>query len=320
MIDDILGVSKCSDGSIELNSIINVKVESKKLRLSQSKCFKLHISKSSKVCPVKLKAHQEEISQAKKAPYLGDVLNEEGTLGDTIVDRKNKSIGRINQISSILSSISLGFYYVDIALVLRESMLINGIITNAEVWYNVNEEHYKILEAADKDLFRNIFNAHSKTASELFYLETGKIPIRFVISKRRFGYLWQILTRSDEELIKKIYQTQSLIVTKGDWYQMIQNLKQKFGISSSDEEISKMSKNKFKSLVEKKVNEFAFKYLKDIAARHSKSLKILEESSRLKTLKKKNYLQENNFSKVDTQLLFELRTRMLDVKTNFGEM
>ena len=94
----------------------------------------------------------------------------------------------------------------------------------------------------------------------------------------------------------------------------------KFGISSSDEEISKISKNKFKSLVEKKVNEFAFKYLKDIAARHSKSLKILEESSRLKTLKKKNYLQENNFSKVDTQLLFELRTRILDVKTNFGEI
>ena len=74
-------------------------------------------------------------------------------------------------------------------------MLINGIITNAEVWYNVNEEHYKILEAADKDLFRNIFNAHSKTASELFYLETGKIPIRFVISKR-FGYLSILYTQT----------------------------------------------------------------------------------------------------------------------------
>ena len=84
------------------------------------------------------------MSEVSKAKYLGDILNEEGNIDDTIEDRKNKSIGRINQITSILSSISLGFFYMDIGLVFRESMLINGILTNSEVWYNVGEDHFFI--------------------------------------------------------------------------------------------------------------------------------------------------------------------------------
>jgi hypothetical protein len=45
MIDDVLGISKCGEKSIELNSIVNVKIESKKMRLSDTKCFKILISR-----------------------------------------------------------------------------------------------------------------------------------------------------------------------------------------------------------------------------------------------------------------------------------
>ena len=140
---------------------------------------------------------------------------------------------------------------MDIALVLRESMLLKGILTKSEVWYNVKDEHIKVLESADLDLMRKIMDAHSKTASELFFLETGKIPIKFVISKRRLNYLWQILTRTNDELIKKVYTTQKLHTTKGDWFEMIQNEKAKYAINLTDEEISKMSKSRFKSLADK---------------------------------------------------------------------
>jgi hypothetical protein len=320
MIDDVLGIAKCSDESIELNSIINDKIEAKKLRLSETKCYKIHVSKKPNECQTKLKAHDSVMKDVKKAAYLGDILNEEGNINDTISDRKNKSIGRINQITSMLSSVSLGFFYMDIALVFREAMLINAIITNSEVWYNVHEEHFKILESADNDVMRKIFDAHSKTACELFYLETGKVPIKFVIAKRRLNYLWQILTRKEDELIKKVYKIQEVKTTKGDWFSMIQSEKKKYEIDISDAEIATMSRYKFKTLVEKKVNNFVFSFLKGVASKHSKSTMILEESESVKTLKRKAYLQDNIFSKCDQQLLFKLRTKMLDVKTNFGEL
>jgi hypothetical protein len=50
MIDDVIGLSACGDDSIELNSIINAKIEMKKLRLSEEKCYKIHICKKTDEC------------------------------------------------------------------------------------------------------------------------------------------------------------------------------------------------------------------------------------------------------------------------------
>ena len=81
-----------------------------------------------------------------------------------------------------------------------------------------------------------------------------------------------------------------------------------------------MSKNKFKVMIERKVNTFAFKCLKVKASSHSKSQKILAEVENRIIVKRKAYLRENILTKNDCQLLFELRSKMLDVKTNFSNM
>ena len=320
MVDDLIGITTCSDEAVKLNSIINVKIESKKLRFSDTKCFKLHISKKHSKCSIQLKAHDKDIKEVKSATYLGDILNEEGTIDDTIASRKDKSIGKNSQISSILSGMTFGMYFMDVALILRESMLLNGILTNSEVWYGVKEEHLTALESADNDLMRKIFNAHSKTATELFFIETAKLPIRFVVSKRRLMYLWNILKQNENELIRKVFNVQKLVQTKGDWFQMINKEREKYDITESDEEISKMSKYRFKRIVDKKVNSFAFLYLKEKASTHEKSLKILKTIETQSSSKRQPYLKGNMFNKSDCQLLFKLRSKMLDVKTNFSNL
>ena len=45
MVDDIMGITSCGAQAIELNAIINSKIESKKLRLSSDKCYKITWSK-----------------------------------------------------------------------------------------------------------------------------------------------------------------------------------------------------------------------------------------------------------------------------------
>jgi hypothetical protein len=90
---------------------------------------------------------------------------------------------------------------------------------------------------------KKIFNAHTKIASELFFLETGKIPFRFVIYKRRLMYLWHILTINENELIYKVYSVQKLQTTKGDWFKIIQKTKDFFSIEKSYEEIKEMKKD-----------------------------------------------------------------------------
>ena len=147
---------------------------------------------------------------------------------------------------------------------------------------------------------RKIFNAHSKTASELFYLETGKIPLRFVVYKRRLMYLWQILTRNDGELIHKVYSVQRLQTTRGDWFQIINEVKEKLAIDKSDEEISSMKKETFKTYIDKKTKVVAFEYLKKISRKHSNSEFTWAKSE----VEQEKYLTDARFSKQDIKLLF----------------
>ena len=51
----------------------------------------------------------------------------------------------------------------------------------------------------------------------MLYLESGSIPIRFVIMSKRLNFLWYILNENDETLIKKFFMAQLNNPVKGDW-------------------------------------------------------------------------------------------------------
>ena len=84
----------------------------------------------------------------------------------------------------------------------------------------------------------------------------------------------------------------------------------------TDIEISKITKYKFKSIVNKNVNKFAHNWLLNIARKQSKCSGILN-SIQNETLYMQDYLKTNLLFKVDQQLLFSLRNRSYPVKSNF---
>ena len=88
------------------------------------------------------------------------------------------------------------------AMKLREAMLINGMLTNLEVWHPVSSNQLKILEKIDVNFLRKTLKSHSKTPKVALYLETGLLPIEFVAMQRRLMYLHNILKKSENELIR----------------------------------------------------------------------------------------------------------------------
>ena len=46
---------------------------------------------------------------------------------------------------------------------------------------------------------RQLFDSHSKTAKEALYLESGKIPLGFIIKSRRLMYWWHLVSLSEEK-------------------------------------------------------------------------------------------------------------------------
>ena len=65
---------------------------------------------------------------AKHKKYLGEILSSDSRIDINISERYNKGIGIGSQIMSMLKEVSFGTYYFEMAMMFRNSMLINGIL------------------------------------------------------------------------------------------------------------------------------------------------------------------------------------------------
>ena len=199
-------------------------------------------------------------------------------------------------------------------------MLINSVLCNSEVWYNLSESNLSQLEAIDENLLRRIFETGSSTPKAMLYLELGIYPVRFIIQNRRVMYLHYILTNKNI-LPYRCYQAQLRNPCKGDWSETINNDLGELGITLSHEEISRMSKIRFQSLVKGKIKNSAFEYLmrkKEKNKETSKTKDIVYKCLEIQPYLLPNKMSTN--SSDSTQLCkftFSLRCRMVQVRDNY---
>ena len=83
MVDDVLGVTQCSNKTVISNATVNKFMELNKLNLSAAKCSKMHVGKHTVKCP-ELKVHENTMKTSEKEQYLGDIITNDGKLDSTI--------------------------------------------------------------------------------------------------------------------------------------------------------------------------------------------------------------------------------------------
>ena len=97
---------------------------------------------------------------------------------------------------------------------------------------------------------------------------------------------------------------------------MIQKEKEKYEISFTDQEISKMSKHKYKRVIDKKVENFALNSMLITARTQSKCSQIVKSYSSHK-FTTQDYIKSNFLSKELQQTLFALRSESYPFKINY---
>ena len=314
MVDDILSINECSEKAVEANAKINTFIEYKKLKLSESKCSRIHISskKGNELeCP-QLKVHEKDMKTTDKEKYLGDIVHTSGKVKHTIEDRKNRAIAISAEILAIINDIPLGKYRLEIGLKLRQAMFINGILFNSEAWHAVNQTDIKTLETIDEHLLRSLVKGHSKTPLEFLYLEAGALPIRFLMSSRRMIYFQTILKRDENELVKKILKAQMENPSSGDFIEHIKSDFEMIGQEININEIEQASIGSYKKFIKNQIRKAALKHLNEMKEKHTKISHIKYEK-----LETQKYFTSEIFNDEEVNLLFALRSRTVDCKGNF---
>ena len=206
MVDDIVTVSKCGATSVAINACVNSFIEQKKLKLNPEKCAKIHVGRKSSEsnCPKNL-VHKEQMKHSDKEKYLGDYLTKEANSKETIKSRIIRGHAVLSQMTAFLNDIPLGKYRTEVGLTLRHAWFLNGCLFNSEVWSGYHKSDIDELEKIDRQILRLIIGAQAKVPTEMLYLETSEIPVKYVRSVRRLVYLNTFLKRHDAKITKKVY-------------------------------------------------------------------------------------------------------------------
>ena len=140
----------------------------------------------------------------------------------------------------------MGSNRLEAGLLLRQSILVNSLMFSAEAWSALTDRHLARMEVVDNALLSRLTGDQSKCPSEFNYLETGSLKLRHILTYRRLLYHHEILSRGEDETIRKIYIKQKFDRVKGDW---IEILKQEFafiGKNMNEEEIQGTPKKEYK--------------------------------------------------------------------------
>ena len=140
------------------------------------------------------------------------------------------------------------------------------------------------------------------------------MPMRFLLKGRRLMFLWSILQKHSDELVRKVYEAQKLFPTKDDFFNQIKEDCDDISLEFDEDTFKSLKKDRFKVLIQNKLKNAAHTYLLGKKEKLSKLDNLSSDYSL------KDYLISHRLSVSEKQLLFRLRTRMVDVKCNYPGM
>ena len=217
----------------------------------------------------------------------------------------------------MLEKIPGGHFHFEIAVILRNALLISSVLSNSEVWYGLTKYDTGLLEQLDEMWIRNLFVCSRNVSKDLLYLELGLVPIRYIIKARRQIYLHHILQQKEDSLLYSFFVAQMKSPNTNDWVSTMLEDQEELGIDLGLQEIKAMTKSRFSSLVREKTQEQALFYL--LEKKHSRT----SENAKGKLINYSNLKMTDYLSSIDTDMsidekkwLFLCRIEDIDLQSN----
>ena len=226
-----------------------------------------------------------------------------------IKSRTDKAFGNVEKIKNTLIERPYGKYSFKAALLMREALLIGGLLSNSESWTNITESNILKLTQPDTMLHRALLSTTGNPSRVFMCLELGVIPVRYAIMKKRLNFLHYILNESMTSIVRQVYDTLKVDSRKGDFFNLVQKDLKECNIKMTEEEIRAYSKRTWKIFITQTVKEKAFSDLteENLNLEHTKNI-VFEE------LKLSNYLKDNRKSLL-SKIIFSVRSGTIDLKT-----
>ena len=153
----------------------------------------------------------------------------------------------------------------------------------------------------------------SKSARCLLLLELKLISIEYILKKKRLNYLFRLLRMDRSHLARQIFDQMIESPIQGDFVNVARQNLEEFNIRLSFDEISSLSKKKFKDMVSNACDRACFDKLIKEKEKLSKGKEIMYEDFEVQEFMK----PKAKLSIEEVRRILHIRIRDLDIKGNF---
>ena len=239
-------------------------------------------------------------------------MTSDGRNTRNIKEVTSKGYGLINEIMNILNNISLGPHYFQTAVLLRNSILVNSLISNAESLYSITKKEMEEICSVDRLLLLKILNLLTTTMKEYAFLELGILLINMILKERRLNYFHHIITRERKGMLFSFITVQWFRPTVGDWTETIKEDLKELNLPMKLEELMNIKRETFKATTKRKIREMSLAKLIDMKNQHSKMIYL-----DYKELKMQPYLIDKSTSIKQKKTLIRFRSHMENFHMNY---
>lgn len=248
------------------------------------------------------------MTEVQKAVYLGDVFNSRGDNNDLIQDRVIRGTRCLVSVMSECNVITRGCLELLVLILMYRSLFIPTVLYNCEAWNNLTQEQLKELQTIQLKFLKRALHVPRSTPNALVLLELGILPIENEIHLRQLRFLHHVLTLDPHDPVKEAFEQQKLFKFERNWANEIHSLMKEYSIEVSEQEISNMSLDKWKSLIKKKITHAAIIKLNEQRQSLSKGSTIPP----YKSLCQQGYLSA--MLSEDARTMFQIRSQICNTK------
>ena len=205
--------------------------------------------------------------------------------------------------------VQLGIHTISVHLLLYNSLFIPSILFNSQAWTNLTEKETNKLQAIQIKVLKKVMRAPSSTCNAFTFLELGIMPIKYEIHRRQLSFLHHIISLGGDDPVRKLLNNMKSLPGQNCWWSNVSKLQKSYSVEMSDEQISTMTKEAYRRIVNKSVKKVALRNLVRECKEKSKT-----EDLKYNSLELQDYIK--TMHPMHAKTIFKCRSKTLDIKSH----
>ena len=304
--DDVTGITTTNRELNRMTKLIVEKADENKIYFSEDdKCKLLSINKKKygkEEEEAVLKLGTIPLKKVAEAKVLGYTFNEEGNNTAHIDGKQQQTTSMIANMGLSIKAMNMENMFGQSMLILHERCFVPKLGSGL-TGFSIKETEMMRIEAIERNILRNYLNLPQSSPKTALYIEFGVLPIKMDLYKRKM-MMWNRLNGEESnDLMKDVVKEQVKKVLP--WFRQIVKIGKDLDIDIIQGR--KMEKEKWKSIVKKKIMIATEKELRDETEKLKKYKEIAKDE--IEVGKQKRYMC---LPVKKAASLFRARTNQLD--------